>query len=382
MKIINNKLLHDNNFFQEYFSKKYNLNHLERDYFKYIDYENILFFESTEYKELSELTIKINEIFKKAYCFYFENFSNNLPEFSLFKKYFSDKYLNHFIWRYDVLLDLEGNHKFIELNANTPGLITDVYDISKLNKPNNLENISENLIEYIRNNFKKYEWKKIWILLPYSYEDEDFLVCADYKDIIWEVLDESNIIIWDITESNIIQDDFFILKWEKIDVLLSFFPLEFFLWDSDYMNSFFEIIKKWNLEILNPIESIVLQDKLIFSVIWEEIDRFTIEQQELIKKHIPFTTREFTEDSDNYIAKDRFWRIWRWVYDKLFYTNIDNKAKFIYQKKISSQILDENWNFVVLWLYTDMNELLTIIWRKQKEFITGEWNNEVILCYK
>lgn len=135
------------------------------------------------------------------------------------------------------------------------------------------------------------------------------------------------------------------------------------------------------MEILNPIESIILQDKLIFAIIWEELDKFTVKQQDIIKKHIPFTTRKFTENSDIFVAKDRFWRIWRWVYDKNFYSNLDTNSKYIYQEKVLSKKLDEENNFIVFWLYTDMKNLLTIIWRKQTAFITQDWNNKVILTY-
>jgi len=236
MKILNKKLKFDYMYFQQYFSQKYKLNHLEKDYFKYIDYENILVIEDRGYTKLSKITTEINQIFKEAYEIYFKEIDSNLPEFSYFKKYFSSKYVEHFIWRYDVLFDTDWNYKFIELNANTPGLITDIYDIASLNKPEEFENISEKLVSYIRDIFLKYKWKKIWILLPYSYEDEDYLVCADYKDIISRAIDKDDIIIWDISESNIIWNDFFLLKWEKIDVLLNFFPLEFFLTDTDYLS--------------------------------------------------------------------------------------------------------------------------------------------------
>lgn len=382
MKVEKLNLKYDYNFFQDYFINKYKLNHLERDYFKYIDYENIYVFNNTEYDELKKITKCVNNIFLKAYEFYFESFDNHLEDFVDFKDYFSNVYnKDHFIARYDVLIDENWEYKFIEINANTPWLITDVYHIASKNKPEDKTNISEYFINYVRDFFKKYKWKKNWILLPYSYEDEDYLVCIDYKDILKDVIDENDIIVWDIFESNLIVEDFFTLKWEKIDILLSFFPTEFFLTDIDYFDSFLKVIKKWNLEIFNPLESIILQDKLIFAIIWENMSKYSEKEQEIIKKHIPFTTRVFSEDSDKFIAKDRFWRIWRWVYDKDFYTHIDDKDKFIYQEKVVSKKFDYNSNFWVLWVYTNMQELLTVIWRIQTDFVTREGNNKVVLCY-
>ena len=40
----------------------------------------------------------------------------------------------------------------------------------------------------------------MWILLPMSYEDEDYLVCRDYADILENTFWKENIIIWDIYE--------------------------------------------------------------------------------------------------------------------------------------------------------------------------------------
>jgi hypothetical protein len=273
------------------------------------------------------------------------------------------------------------NYKFIEINANTPWLINDIYHISKLNKPNNHKNINSYFEKYIQKFFKQYKNKKIAILLPYSYEDEDYLTCIDYKNII-EKITKQEVIVWDIYETNIIWNDFFTIKWEKIDVILNFFPIEFFLTDKDYLDSFFKIIEKKNLIIQNPLESILLQDKLIFAIIWENINTYSKIEQDFIQKHIPFTTRTFTENSEKYIAKDRFWRIWRWVYDKNFFSNIDNKEKFIYQEKINSKIIDEQNNFAVLWVFTDMDKMISLIWRKQTEFISQDWNNKIVMCYE
>lgn len=382
MKLQKIQTSYDKDYFQKYFIKKYKLNHLEDNYFNYIDYENIFSFSSREYSEIQKLVKKIDKIFLKAYDFYFEDFENNLIDFKEYKAYFRSYVENYFIWRYDVLIDEKGDYKFIELNANTPWLITDIYHVQNKIKVDWYINISKKFQTYVKKTFKEFSGKKIWILLPYSYEDEDYLVCMDYYDLIKKVVPEENIVVWDIYEANTIYDEKLTLKWEVVDVLLSFFPVEFFLSDTQFLESFLKIVKTWNLEVLNPIETLVLQDKLIMAIIWENLEKYTKKEQVLIKKHIPFTTRKFQSNEEKFIAKNRFGRVGRDIFDKNFWNKIEEKTEYIYQEKIKSKIFDKKDNFMVLWFYTNFKKNLWIIARKQKAFITKDGNNKVVLCYK
>lgn len=383
MKIIKQKLQKNKDFLQDFFQKKYETK-LVYDYFNYIDYENIVVFSSKYLDEIYKITSEIDKIMIKSYKFYLENLEQNLEnEFSLFWDFLWDfRVEDYLIWRYDVIIEKQTKKlKFIELNANTPGMITDIYHISQIEKENIYNNINSNFSDYIKDFFTYFKWKKLWILLPMSYEDEDYLVCRDYADILENRFWKENIIIWDIYESNIIANDYFTIKWEKIDLLINFFPLEFFLSDIDYANDFFSLIKNEKIKIFNNFESVILQDKLNFANIWENIEKFSKEEQEIIKNHIPFTTRDFT-DNDKYIAKYRWWRVWRWVYDKNFYTNIENKNDYIFQEKIDSEILNNENEFLILWIYTNFKQYNWLISRKQKKLITNDIDAKICLCYK
>lgn len=383
MKLIKQKLQKDKDFLQDFFQKKYETK-LASDYFNYIDYENIVVFSSKYLDEIYKITSEIDKIMIKSYKFYLENLEQNLEnEFSLFWDFLWDfRVEDYLIWRYDVIIEKQTKKlKFIELNANTPGMITDIYNISQIEKENIYNNINSNFSDYIKDFFTYFKWKKLWILLPMSYEDEDYLVCRDYADILENTFWKENIIIWDIYESNIIANEYFTIKWEKIDLLINFFPLEFFLSDIDYANDFFSLIKNEKIKIFNNFESIILQDKLNFANIWENIEKFSKEEQEIIKNHIPFTTRNFV-DNDKYIAKYRWWRVWRWVYDKNFYTNIENKNDYIFQEKIDSEILNNENEFLILWIYTNFKQYNWLISRKQKKLITNDIDAKICLCYK
>jgi len=354
---------------------------IENNYFKYI--ENNYFFDITEkVKEFENIIKQVNKILLKWYKLYYEHKKDYLNWLnSLFNDFLEENISSYLIWRYDCLIDTNGILKVIEINANTPWLITDVYRINKLLKPKWYRNYNNKFKNYILSKFKDFKDKKIWIVLANSFADEDFMVALDYKNILKDIIKEENIIIWDIYETNIVWEKDFLLKWEKIDVLINFCPLEYYLTDLDYANSFFNIIKNNYLTIYNPLESIILQDKLLFAIIYENLNKYNLKEQEIIKKHIPFTTSK-PQKEDKFLAKYRWWRISRWTFDSNFDSNIDNIKDYIFQEKIISKKVDENWNFLVLWIFTDLKNIKWIITRIQKEFISNDETIKVAMCYK
>lgn len=384
MKLQKVNYKYDYKYLEDFFLKEYDLDKLEKDYFKYIDFDYFIRASKEENEELLWIISSVDKIILKAYDFYYENLEENLQRFYPFLRYFRKKYPvdEHFVWRYDILIDKDWIYKFLETNANTPGIITEIYNIARLQKPVWYINQWDKYAKYTKKFFEKYKWKKVWILLAHSFEDEDFLIWLDYFKMIWEILWESNVIVWDIYESNIVNDTDFFLKWEKIDVILSFFPLEFFLTDVDYAQWFFKVINSWNCILHNPIESIILQDKLLFAVIYENLDKFCEEEKIIIKKHIPFTTRIFQTDENKFIAKARFWRMSRDIIDSNFYWNIwENNKEFIFQEKITSKFQTENLDFIVLWWFTNYKNSICLVWRRWKKLITKDENTNITLLY-
>jgi hypothetical protein len=199
--------------------------------------------------------------------------------------------------------------------------------------------------------------------------------------MIAEVAGMDNIIVADIFESHIVEEKYFTMKGEKVDIVLDFFPFEFFLTDLDFCENFFQIAKSGNLTVYNPLESIVLQDKLIFAVVYENLDKYTNAEQDFIRKHIPFTTREFQEDSEKFLAKWRFGRYGREIYQEQFYSSIPNSKDFIFQQKIVSEKCDDKENFLVFGAYTNFQDGLALITRKQKKLTTADEDSRVTLVF-
>ncbi len=349
-----------------------------------MDYENIVEFSQTEYIEFMDILKKGNSIFKKAYEFYRKDLVNNLPDFAFMEAFFFDKFplWEYFIGRYDIIREAgTGIYKFLETNANTPGMITESCHVSQYFSPEGYYNSGLNLRKYIQTIFARHSGKKIGILLPYSFEDEDFLTWLDYSDILSEVVGMENIIIADIFESHIVEEKYFTMKGEKIDIVLDFFPFEFFLTDLDFCMNFFQIIKSGNLQIYNPLESIILQDKLIFAVIYENLNKYSKEEKDFIRKHIPFTTREFQEDNGIYLAKWRFGRYGREIYQEQFHSFISHAKDFIFQQKIVPEKCDEKENFLVFGAYTNFQDGIALITRKQKKLTTADEDSRVTLVF-
>jgi glutathionylspermidine synthase len=340
-----------------------------------------------EYKEMNSIVEAVNAIFRRAYWYYFDSLPENLKDFVGFHPYFKEEfpYDDYFIGRYDIMIDEQWTLKFLETNANTPGMICESYHPARILTPEGHTNQNENVVEYTKSWWQerknKYGWSKIAIFTAYSHENEDYFVCRTYMAILLEVFWEENIFVGDIYDMNIVEDSYVTFRGEKIDALLSYFPLEFFLTDIDFAEKFFSIISDWKCFLANPLESMIPQDKLIFAVVWENLYRYSPSEQDTIRKHIPFTSREFQEDEMKYLAKWRFWRYGREIYTESFYTNIDDASRYIYQKKIIPKKVDDKWSYIVLSAYTNFQQSISWISRKQEFRTTDDTYNGVTLLY-
>jgi glutathionylspermidine synthase len=368
----------------------YAIEGLDPNYFEYLDTKTFVGFEKAEFEELQAIVRSVNGIFRKAYSWYWDDLARNLPEFSRIHEYFRKEfpYDEYFIARYDVLIDVHGEYKFLETNANTPGLITESNRPSAMFLPEGWDNQAGGLIEYVRDFWKgKMETLsggdlakiKLGILLPHSYENEDYLVGRDYYDILSSVIPEENLVIGDIYETNVV-DGSVTLKGQRIDAILSYFPFEFFLTDIDFTLPFLEAVADGNCLLVNPLESMAFQDKLMFAVIWENLEKYSAEEQAAIHRHIPFTTREFQESTE-YLAKWRFGRYGREIYWDRFYTNLDHVDKFIFQKKVEPRKENEQGDFLVLGAFSDLRESISFIARKQEHRTTDDTYNLTTLAY-
>jgi glutathionylspermidine synthase len=103
-----------------------------------MDYESIVEFSRAEYDEFMDILAQGNAIFVKAYEFYRKDLAKNLPDFAFMDTLFAEKFplTEYFLGRYDVIREAgTGIYKFLETNANTPGMITESCQVSQYLSP-------------------------------------------------------------------------------------------------------------------------------------------------------------------------------------------------------------------------------------------------------
>gem|GEM_PF-1433121 len=138
-------------------------------------------------------------------------------------------------------------------------------------------------------------------------------------------------------DTHIVEDETLTIKGEKIEVVFNFCPLEFFLTDREYALSFFRMVHEKKITLVNPFESIIMQDKELFAIVYEHFNDFSFSDQAIIKEHLPFTTRKLPAVETDYLAKIRFGRVSQNIFLEHFESNIDNIKDYIFQEKIISQ---------------------------------------------
>lgn len=97
---------------------------LPKDYFDYVDNEVFVNLSSEEDENLRTLVSRVDAIMRQAYTYAYEERYIRLDEYRPWLDRFRQEYPydEHFIARYDAVFDKNGVIKFVENNANTPGM--------------------------------------------------------------------------------------------------------------------------------------------------------------------------------------------------------------------------------------------------------------------
>jgi glutathionylspermidine synthase len=139
-------------YWYDLFYTKYQLQGVTEKYFEYIDTKSFVEMSEQEWCRFSNAVESVNQVFLKAYHFYLENLEKNLPDFMPFHAIIRsalplDEYA---IGRYDILVDQSGEFRFLETNANTPGMTVESHYPAAELCPPGYRNISENLIKHLQ----------------------------------------------------------------------------------------------------------------------------------------------------------------------------------------------------------------------------------------
>ncbi len=116
------------------------------------------------------------------------------------------------------------------------------------------------LRKYIQSIFARHPGRKSEYSSPIHLKMRTSLLDSIIGDMIAEIAGMENIVVADIFESHIVEERYFTMKGEKIDVVLDFFPFEFFLTDLDFCENFFQFSK------LGSVQYIILSKASSFKI--------------------------------------------------------------------------------------------------------------------
>ncbi|MEG1254243.1 glutathionylspermidine synthase family protein [Clostridium sp.] len=237
---------------------------------------------------------KTNEVIKAN----FSMFSNllGLPENLVEAMLNSDTDTLCAIGRIDFVLDNNGDLKILEFNSETPAGLVESIGITKIVKEElNLEyiNPNEGLKDNVSATFKKIlkdikknkEVKNIGFVSTNYYED------LFNTSILYDILKEEgeyNLVIGNIYDLEIRDDKIFLYN-TAIDAMYRYFPLDWISYDDDLCH-IIPMVNK-SISFINPTHTLITQSKSYLAVIYEFIgkDFYTIEEEEFIKRYIPYT---------------------------------------------------------------------------------------------
>lgn len=268
--------------------------------------------EEEKFDELKYASEKLLKIFKKTRNHLLDNINlyedilsiNGLGQ--LMKKELSSEL--SFIGRMDWILDIHDNWKVLEINGETPAGICEAVYVEEIilkecDIDEGFERINKDLKRKIISQGKR---------LVESYDVDNptiaFVALTYYEDwvntnALYRIFKETceYSCIYGNIEDLVIEDDKVYLYGTKVDIIFRYYPLDWFI-KEDHSN-LKDLIKLVNDKVffLNPINTIIMQSKSFFPIIYALIERdfYTIEERGLIKKYIPFTTFDFNELKSN-----------------------------------------------------------------------------------
>lgn len=385
---------------------------------------------SIEENNLNDIVKKINllnnQIIKKTIINIFKDkdcdkilkdkfkFSKDIIEvlkYDFLKEYKgNDIRLTHY-GRFDLLLDNNNFLKVIEYNSETPAWLPESLFsweclFSEINLEKQFYNFNDRF-EYnlyyslydilIDKNYKEISvlfWKPDFSAEVDTYHEDyinskhiaALLLRCLYK--LWRTDVKVNLLTVD--EINISWDAILSPLGVKQDLIWSFYPLEWIFQDWEAGKKFWNIYKNnWFNLINNPL-NLISQNKIFWAYLWENINTFTQEEQEVIREIIPYssyTKDYFEKENKEYFKKAILYREGVGINDENYSWEVVFQEE-IKQKKISintfydskepknnyNSYWDEskqNW-YLTFWVYCWNNWVLALYNRFCERYITDD----------
>ncbi|ADL53050.1 glutathionylspermidine synthase family protein [Clostridium cellulovorans] len=276
--------------------------------FRYLNTAYVVM-DNSKFHELKDITNKMSKLFSKTQRLLVDNiniYSDILAitnQVSLLND-LTDSFT--LLGRLDFILDINNQWKVLEINSETPAGICESINIDKLiydyindksllRANDYLEDKIIESAEKILKDYKKDGSEINTIACVGTNYYEDIYTFNTMKKILSKAF-KVKVISGSIYDIKVVDETAY-LYGEKVDCIFRYYPLDWLGIEKEGLKCIEKLIIEKKLFSLNPTNTIISQSKAFFAIIWKlmEYKYYSIEEEELIKKHIPYTTFDFEE---------------------------------------------------------------------------------------
>jgi glutathionylspermidine synthase len=312
---------------------------LDRKIFPYIECEgyedvyptyNSCSFSEEFYQELSFASKELFEIFEKTFNIFRNCSCDFLKQMEMPKKLYDfmmvENNLNKpsFLSRFDFIVDEQYGLHVVELNADTPCALVEAYYANKV--ANDYLHKKDANAKYY--NDLKTMFKQIFIMNRESLPDgsnicfscfTDFIedcgnakfLYENAKQALKEMNYNYNVFFVDFKKLRIDEEGLILPNGEYARFLYRLHPVELLINEpNDLGVDLFNLVKNNKLIMMNPIESIVIQNKGFLALVWslhKNSEFYNEYENSIIEKYIPPTYFSNELFDDNSYVKKPIW---------------------------------------------------------------------------
>lgn len=355
-----------------------------------------------DYNELKCATERLTKIFVKTRDYIIANID-------IFKEILSIQGLEEaikrektkeftFIGRLDWIIDVYGNWKLLEINAETPAgvceatyveeIIEEAYEKQLQEKSADVFNktqsyydntfrinskLKDKIIKQGKKIIKDYKIQKPTIgFVSLTYYEDWVTTNALMRMFIEDESCKEYTCIYGNINDLVVEDDDVYLYDKKLDVIFRYYPLDWLL-EEDIQDGI-KLLDVINNKVvsLNPASTIIPQSKGFFAIIYELIKHgfYTQNQIDDIKKYIPFTTFDYDElKTDEFIIKPLLGREGQSVQPSYLLNEIPDED-IIFQERIFQKDNNDGGGFTVFGVYITGEDFAGIYTRIGEEITT------------
>lgn len=265
--------------------------------------------------------------------------------------------------RRDLLVDINGNLKVVEVNSETPAWLPESLNSYLFDPYVQLPNANEKMRDNITRTFKRLWYKdvdvvfsddSVWMFHRVGEDYTNAWYLATFRK--WRMINAGDIYL----------TDHIIEAYDKpIKRIHTFYPLEWFFLDEG-SNAFWDLYLKWEFALVNWPINLITQSKAFRARCWENLD--IVESCMDINVFKCFVPRYTFHKRDYAISKPRLFREGVGIGKNLEWSVYQD---YITQKQFKCKTFEwvKEW-YLTVWVYTNQTEVTWVYTRFCESKIT------------